>query len=494
VLSTRSFVITRPLVVSTTGTGSVTKGFVPTSYREAGKLITITATPGTGFLFVNWTLTGGVTAADIGVTSMDLELPTLSFIFRDGLQLTANFSPTPYLASTIAGIYNGSIHADPALPDFLPAGPGPEDGTLPSIATEGSITVTVTTVGGFTGKLNLDGGSLPIAGNFDAAGNARFGAQRSYLLSVPRQGKTTLLLALAIDITGPTYGALAGNIIDLNLAVSNITGTRAHWNGTTLIPSTLLRTGNAPGIFNLVIQNGLPSLQPAGLTTDQYPRGFGFGVVTVLKTGAVSVAGTLSEGTPFTVSGSLDQDRVCHLFAPLYNKRGFILGDLVFDVSGTYYDVFITGMRWLRPIMDDQYYPGGWRTGLIIDALGTKFTPAITGTSALPQITQPATDANGNATLAFDLPPLVSNVLKTAGITGADVVTNLPTDPTFKLTLTRSTGKFSGTFTAGSTMPAFQGIIVSKGTLQGGFGFFKSVAPAVKDYTGKAGSVFLNVQ
>ena len=487
-IATRTFVCTRPLVVRPNGANGIfTAGFAPSSFREPGKLCTVTATAPAGFLFVNWSIVGGANAQGIGVNAAQLELPTLSFIFRESLTLVANFAANPYLVTGVVGTYNGNIHADPALPDRAPAGAGPEDGTLPSVASEGSISIVVANTGGFTGKLNIDGLSLPISGTFDAAGKARFGAQRTLTLSVPRTGKTSLILQLSLNTTLHT---ITGSVTDLNIAVSNITGDRAHWNGTTLIPTDLLGAANANGIFNTF---AFPLVPPAGLTIHEFPRGYGVSTLTVTKAGAVSIGGVLSEGTPFTASGTLDQNKVWHLFIPLYGKRGLLTGDLTFNTSIPDRDVD-GPLTWLRPILDDQHYPGGWPDGFGIFALGTKFTPPALGTSVLPGITQPATEPDGNANFIPDFGPLAGPLFLATGITGADVTTNKSSDPGFTLTLDRKTGKFSGAFTLGSTKPAFQGIILNKGTTKTARGFFKTVIPKVKDYTGEAGAVFLDAQ
>lgn len=493
-LVTRSFVCTRPLIVNSVGaSGSFTRGFYPSSMREVGSLCTLTATPPAGFLFANWTLSG-VTARAVGLTDAALQLPTIGFIFREGLVVNANFSPNPYLVPGIAGIYNGNIRADETLPDLAPSGAGPEDGTPRSNATEGAITFTVLSSGAFTGRVSIEGLTLAIAGTFDEQGKARFGASRSRVLTIPRSGRSPLLGQFEIHVGSPPSGTLSGSLVDPEVAVSNVIAHRAHWNGTTLIPADLLRAGYANGVFNVRLENAAPALQSPELTAADYPQGWGLATATVTKAGTVSVAGTLSDGTAFTAASTLSQNKVLHLYASLYGKRGGFLGDWLFDTTQANSDVSGTNMAWLRPILDDQYYAGGWPSGLVVEALGTKFAPPATGTSVMPGLAQLATEADGNATLAFAEGSLGAVLTKTMGIAATDVVTNLPVDTSFKVTLNRRTGMFSGFFTQGSAKPTFQGIIVNKGATKSGNGFFKTVAPVVKDYTGQAGRVVLQAQ
>ena len=489
----RTFFCMRPLVIKSLGAnGTFTTGFAPSSFQDVGKLCTVQATAPAGFIFDKWLISGGsnADAADIGLTAAQLELPKLTFIFKESLVLTALFVPNPYLTAGIAGILNGIIHASATLPDRAPLGINVgEDGTTISLATEGSISVTLLPSGAFTGKLNIDGlAALPVTGAFDDEGKARFGATRDLVFSVPRPGKTSLLLAFSIDITGP----ITGKVTDANIALSHITASRAHYNGTTVIPTTLLAAGNANGIFNLLLTPASASLQPGGLTAADFPEDCsGIGTFTVTKTGAVSLTATLPEGTTFTSAGTLDQSNTLHLFVPLYATRGFFSSSFIFDPSQTNTDVTSSNApRWLRPLLDDQHYPVGWPAALNIIGIGTKFSVPV-GTSVLLGL--PAIDANGNANLSFSRGALTSTLIKPVGITPADVVQKpLPNDPSFTLTMTRSTGRFSGTLThSDGTKPTFQGVILQKAGNRRGSGFFKTLTPAVKDYTGQTGSIQL---
>ena len=107
----------------------------------------------------------------------------------------------------------------------------------------------------------------------------------------------------------------------------------------------------------------------------------------------------------------------------------------------------------------------------------------------------PAIDANGNADLTCKDGLLTSSLLKQVGITATDTIQKpLPVDASFTLSITRTTGKFSGTFTHPLGVTPYQGIILQKGVNRKGFGFFKTKAPAVKDYLGQSGDVTLTPQ
>ena len=67
------------LIVSVSGPGSVTTGYLGTTQRDTDKLVTITATPASKKKFIGWT--GSVVSSSAKIT----------FMMKDGMSLTANF-------------------------------------------------------------------------------------------------------------------------------------------------------------------------------------------------------------------------------------------------------------------------------------------------------------------------------------------------------------------------------------------------------------------
>jgi len=257
---TRTFTVLRPLgVVADSAQGSVTAGFSPSSYREVGKSLAITAksimptTPtvaNAGYIFKDWSVSNVVSPsltqaqilAQIGVAESSLQKATLSFIFREGLVLTANFEPNPFPAQ--AGSYSGLVRPDPALPDRA----GADDGTKSAVDTEGSFSATVDAKGSFSAKLLIDGASFAFAGAFDADGVARFGTSRGLKQVVARTGKPSLTVALqANDANGEaTAGGheIVGTVTATEFkrstvaSVSNILADKAHY-GSQVVPGGL---------------------------------------------------------------------------------------------------------------------------------------------------------------------------------------------------------------------------------------------------------------
>lgn len=493
-VTTRNFIVTRPLVVkSLGGTGTITSGYSPTSFRATGRPCTITATPAAGFIFANWTLSGGATTTEIGLTDAALELPTITFSHREGVQLTANFVPSPYTAGTIAGQYNGLVQANLFLPDRAPAGYGSEDGTGSSNSTDGYLSVTVQPSGAFTGNLKIDGLALPLSGSLDHTGEARFGASRSRSLSLARPGKTSLALAMKMNIAA-LASTLGGTVLDVDAegiaAHSDFTCDFAYYNGTTRLPVNYLGTANANGSFTATFGHLPVTSQGPGLTEADYPQGDGIANVTVTRTGAVTITTTLADGTTASGSGTLSGTDQWQLFLSLYGGRGHLRSTVVFDSSNPARDFTGIFPLWTRPILDSQHYPNGW-SSVMTTFVGARLAP-IPGQSILTGLTFTGLTAPAQLTISDGF--LGGSVFRQVLISKTDAVTKaVPGDTSFTVTaLNRSNGQFSGSFTdLDGTRPAFRGIVLQKDSPAQGAGFFLTTTPKVKDYRGQSGSVRL---
>jgi hypothetical protein len=496
---TRTFKVLRPLLVGISGHGSVTTGFAPKSYREVGKPYTITATAGTGALFTGWTILSGHSAAQLGLSATALEKNTITFIHRDvngsqSLALMANFAPNPYTA-TVAGTYNGGIVASSTLPLSALS-----SGTPSRLDTEGYFTAKVETTGAFSGSLKIDGMTLPVAGTFDANGVARFGTSRATSVSVARSGKPSLTVLLNIKtgtkkITG-TVAQLDGIILT---AVSNVDADRAFYSATNPVPPDAFHatpsaspprpaTGKYTMFFSMTDSGGLDS--------PQVPQGFSHGSVTLSNTGGVTVVGTLADGTPFSQSTTVSLGGRWRLFAQLYpGLQGFIGGNAIIDHIPPDSDIVIASTRWVCPVQDRQHYPLGWQGGITLQGMGSKFTIPTTSASIVP-VGPPIGSANlnaGNASLIFSL---VAAVPFQVDIGPNDVVTEKPSLAGYSLSINRTLGTFSGTYSTGDGPVPYSGIVYQKGPLiqSKGFGFFRTPTPAVKTYNGLSGSVTLSPQ
>jgi hypothetical protein len=520
-LASRTFKVTRKLVVNVDPLrGSVTSGFSPTSWREVGRSYTITATPKSTGIFAGWSVVGfppddyGL----LGITSDSLQKPTLTFIFREGLELTAIFENNPYDDLGVAGTYNGLVNASQDEPDRAPEGAGDEDGTVPGMGTEGCFTAAVLATGGFSGKLTFDGVIHPVAGAFDHQGRARFGPERTGTLTIPRTGKPSLVVKL--DIGGPpgsapAPGRITGAVSAMDLAasplpvsVSLVSAGRAHFNGTAAfrVPDpylTVSGTTRADGLFTVVLPSVPLDSQPDRirdvLTEIDYPQGSGVGSIRVSKAGLATLTATLPDGTAVTAASTMSQDLRVGLFARLYNAKGFLSAPIQFNNAEPDSDLKTSAdgvVLWSRPFNGaSHYYAYGWAETLELDLLGAKYA-ARSGQSVLRAangVNLPDADADGNVKLTFADGQLSEDLLKFANLSTTDAVTKVPSgDPTFSMVVNRATGVITGDFIhTDDTRPLYRATIIQKGPNAGARGFFLTKQPTPIDYTGESGHVLI---
>jgi len=461
------------VVVAPNSTRGTVTGLKAGVVYEVGKAITLTAKANPGFAFDNWAATGLSGAAT--------EVAALNVIFTDAMAgaqntiptFTATFVTNPF-PSNVVGDFNGLVI---------------EDGTNDaSNATNGSMSLKVTGTGTFTGTLKIDGFTLSIAGLFDNAGVAKFGAARTTTLFVPRTNKPAYELTLNMDLatsgnSNKITGTLKQKYRSALVSNSNVVLDRSAFSATNPVPAGYLLN---KGLYNVVLP--ARASQP-GLVAADYPQGDGVGSITVTNVGSLKFTGTLADGTVVTSSSFLSKDRVALIFAQLYTGTAGSIGGLV-TLNDTLPDSDVAGTNffWFRPWQNVHHYPWGWPEGIAVDLVGTKFAVPV-GASVLPLLP----NLIPNATLSFSDGLLTAPVVKDVTITPTNVVTNSPlTDTSFKLTITAASGKIGGTFThTDGTKPAFNGVILQKGANRAAFGYFLTVAPKVITGLGESGAVSL---
>jgi hypothetical protein len=467
-------------------------------------------------MFVNWTILSGHTNAQLGIVTSALEKPTLTFTFREGLLLRANFITNPYpsLAAAAGTEYLGLIHADAGSP--LPIG-----GTPMSNSTEGLLSVTLMKTGAFTGRMTLDGTVLTMSGAFDATGVARFGTARSTTVTVARVNKPSLVASVNIDLNpARTKDTISATVTatdfqrSVTTGVSKVEANRAYYDGLTVpttVDSAYLGAANATQAYTVV----LPAVDNTalGLAFSDYPQGTGYAFVTVSKAGLVTItSGKLADGTAITGSTKLSKENKCPLFMPLYTNKGWLSGDVELNSTLPDSDMSST-LLWMRPPdTTKQHYPYGWTEVIDVGMLGARYAatfPAPGGSVVLkPDGIDPgdigdllmAPDLeNGNVSLTLSEGQLADPIEKPVNVSATNVVSKVITnDASYSLTLTAGTGVFIGKFVhefdSGVVTPLmtdFQGVLYQKGVNSGGHGFFLTRQPTPIDYTGESGLVKL---
>ena len=219
----------------------------------------------------------------------------------------------------------------------------------------GSFTITVTSGGKFSGKLQIGGARYSMSGQFDVTGHAN--------APVPRPNMNPLSVVMQLDLTNST-DRIAGTVSD-GTWVADLSGDRAVFDGKTSI---------APqqGQYTMMIP-------PSGHVATE-PSGFGCGTVSVDKAGRVRLNGNLGDGTKITPQTTVARNGRWPIYISIYGGQGSILGWMTFT-NGAWED--LNGeMNWFKPASPGaQFYPAGFT--LMTAASGNLYTPPPAGSRVL---------------------------------------------------------------------------------------------------------------
>ena len=406
--------LAKVLSVTTSTGGSVTPGFLGTSFRHLGATYTITATPAPGFLFIGW-------SGSLYSTS-----PKLTFSMQEGMTLQADFAPSPFVAAK--GTYFGLIRS--------------ESGAASS---SGVIRFNVDGTGAFTASLIFGGRSYSLRGIFDS--QLALGGTAEFSASIPRGSQWPLAIDLILDLSNPG-GTLTGTIGD-DVVSANINANRR---------GTSTKENPAP-------QAGRYTLLGYTSSSDS-PQGTGYGVVLVNLNGAVRFAGVLPDGTKATQGAQLSDAGAWPFYLARDAGRGSLSGMVQFETFD-YSDLDGT-LTWLKPPKPgDPNYPDGFATEIVLSGARYAIPPA--GNRVLD-----FGNEDGSAFVSIDPSEILGPEFSfgVALTTGNRVVA----DPGqgFGMTIKPANGLFTGHFvdpTSGRTF-SFGGAVIQKPASGGGL--FKS--------------------
>ncbi len=363
-------VIPSQFTLLTNGQGRISRTFTGNTL-ELGRSYAVTAVPATGQLFSNWT--GTVTATN----------NPLKFLMQSNMVVQANFVPNPYLA--LKGSYAGLFRLD--SPDSLAA------------INAGSVALSLTERGTFSGSLRLAGAALPFSGRFDLA--------RQATVKVPRTGKAPLWLSLGF-------------------ASQNIMG-RVSADGWTADLVALRRATASSNAF----AGRYPMLIMGQHDATETPPGDSACGVTVTASSSISVSGTLADGSVVTLATGHSETGVWPFHASLYGGRGLIIGWLSCETNAAPRNVL-----WVKPPdAVARYYPGGFREERAV-ALKRYVPPAPKQTATSWSLGR-LFIGGGNLSAPLEAEVLVTNNL-IKRLSGS--VSNL------SLVITNSNGRFGGSF------------------------------------------------
>ena len=412
-VESRTFLYSRtpPLQVIVSGVGRVTKGMQGTTYRKAGSLVKIGATPALGHLFDGWT--GHLTAPDAAVSfTMPMAPATIQ----------ANFSPGPYVQT--GGRYAGAFLSPPA-----------------GWSASGSVMLSVNAAGALSGRIILGGKKYAFKGAFDSTGTF------TKILG-PKIGPNPLL-TLQVD-TGHFAGSITGSV-EIDGQIVPFSLGQSRWDA---------KANPAPqqGLYTLVLPPASPA--PGGVPV---PEGDGFGILKVAASGVASGLILLPDGTRAAVQTYVTDTGGLPLAARVAGKAAAVSGNLTFaDLAGV--TDFHGALDWLKDAAErEPYYPEGFLTTL-----------PVAGARYLKPISPPAIFPGGNVAPVVTLGAGLldtTTIVKTLSLNSRGVAT--VTDPgTDKLQIKFNfkSGTFSGSFRDPSGITRkFAGAVLQKQNLASGY-------------------------
>lgn len=393
---------TAPLTVVTHGRGTV-KPALHGQVLIVGESYKITAVPAFDEVFVGWS--GGATSS----------LAALTFVMASNLVLEATFTNNPYMPRK--GSYNGLFHEVAEVRQ----------------ESSGSFTSTLTDRGTFTAKLKLGAKSHSLKGKLDLGCKATN--------SIIRKGTNTLTVELDFGVGDSNQ--VVGRISD-GMWEAELIGDRAVFHS---------KTNPAPyaGTYTLVF--------PGQVDPGDGPEGDGFGTLKVASNGAVTLAGTLADGTKASRKVPLSRNGQWPLYVALYSGGGSALSWLTLT-NGITDDV--TGLlSWIKPTLPKaKQYPGGFTNEAM--TIGSRYVRPASSTNRVLNFTQ--------TNILFSGGNLVAPLTNTIALSANNKITNLSSNK-LSLSISLANGLFRGSVVDPSTGKPFNfaGALLQKQNAACGF-------------------------
>ena len=430
----------------------------PTNYTVSGLPAGLNCNPNTGLI------SGRITFI----------APAANMSFPIKIKATNAKGSTPLVSTTllvhpfptaVIGTYNGLVDRDP-----LPLGSSSINAGL-----GGSVSLTITGIGSYTGKFILAGTSYPLTGNFNATVGSN---DLSTTVTFTRVGQSNLT---ATFTTNTAAGTMTGSVTDALAALSVAhSSSRNPW--TLAVPTTKAGTYTA----ELKIQN-------AGLVGDPaFPQGRGFATATVTPAGVVTWVGKMADGaaqtTIFTSTLSAAEIFPVHLMlnAGIGSAHGLVslTPDNVVNINGGR-PLMGGTLDWMKnaqpPGGPDRIYHDGFAL-FNLTVRGGKYAAPAAGNPVLG-LTPSNTPGTNNAHITFSQggltgpeAALVNRALRITPTNTSDFSNPVGNPATLKLTLNASTGAMSGSFVltnGGATRTVnYVGVLVPRTDVNSGSGYF----------------------
>lgn len=268
------------VVATASSLGTPTNGaslLVGRPYRLTAKQV-----PASNWILTNWTDESGIV--------LQGSEPILNFVMRSNLTITANFITNPFVRH--AGIYNGLFFQTNGV----------------SHESAGYITFKVNKTLGYTGKLLVNGDSVPFSGRFLVDGSTG-----TKTISRLKKGKSSLTLSFALDFAEASDTA-SGTVADGSTWTSVITADRVVW--TKVPPAHAIAYTNA---YTLAI--------PGFTNHSEGPVGYSHAKISVNYLGKIQMAGRMSDQHKLKQTTYVSKNGSWPFFSPMYVARDQIVSN-----------------------------------------------------------------------------------------------------------------------------------------------------------------------
>jgi hypothetical protein len=390
-----------------TGQGIVTPT-LPAHNLRAGQVLTLTATPAPGWLFLDWS--GGVVSSASTVTYTVPTNQPFSFV-------TANFITNPFIA--LAGVYNGLFSAPGGVTNY----------------SSGEVNFTLNSQGIFSGKLTIGTTNYPFSSRFNIGDTAAFNVTNGHnVLAVNLQvGLATLTDEATGTVTNSRFSA---NLI----AYHNPVWTTAH-------------PAPQAGTYTLIL--------PGNPNAAASPGGDGYGTVTVDALGNLTAVGTLADGAAFSQSIPVSAEGQWPLYFVPAGVPQPVLGWVTFDTNGAGGTAagFSGAVTWTKSPGPGSLYTNGFTNASLL--LGSIYSAIYQRTNGLGLTSPSITLTGGN---------LSGTVSEAVNLNGTQ--TYQSPDHSLTLTINPATGLFTGQYVAPGTsrrVPLAGAVLQNAATARGFF-------------------------
>lgn len=313
-------------------------------------------------------------------------------------------SPTDNLFTLVATVALMGLGAQAAVPQW---------GTYNGLFQEpenvwqqssGTLTLTATSRGRFSGKLLLGPSRYSFSGAFDSQGHA--------VVTAPRRNQSPLRLDLLV--TADDEDVISGTVSDGSWTADFFMD-RAIYNGKSSLSPDF-------GQYTMII--------PGDFTATEDPGGDGYGTITVSKNGQLRFAGALADGTKVTQASAVSKRGEWPFYNSVYRGGGAIWGWVLLNQTA---DEPLNGdVTWVRPEMSGSYYPAGF--AIVSSTWGSYYAKPPKGTKIL-NIDDGLIEFNGGN--------LLEGITNQVVVEINNRVTNLSANG-LKMSFSTSNGLFSG--------------------------------------------------